>query len=83
MIGNPAELAIDAMESVAERKVREEAPALKLGVVRSVSGSIAQITIDGDGHTTPVTAMCPGLAANKRALLIRDKTQWYAIGVKQ
>ena len=83
MIGNPAELAMDAVDDAAKKKVHEEAPALKLGVVRSVSGSIAQITIDGDGHTTPVTAMCPGLAANKRALLIRDKTQWYAIGVRQ
>ncbi len=83
MIGNKAEQVMDAMQSTAERVVREIAPGPHLGIVSSVSGSVAQVVIDGDHAATPVSAFCPGLAAGKRVLLIRDKTQWYVIGVRQ
>lgn len=83
MIGSKAGQVMDAMQATAERAIREIAPGPKLGTVSSVSGSVAQVVIDGDSSATPVSAFCPGIAAGKRALLLRDKTQWYVIGVRQ
>lgn len=83
MIGNKATQVIDLINEKSAKQVRKIAPSVALGKVRSVSGATAQIVIDGDTEATPVAVFCPGLAAGKRVLVLRDKTQYYAIGVRQ
>lgn len=72
------------MESIERKlmpKIKKIMPGIKLGKVVSVSGTTANVRLDGDTKTTPVARFCAA-SANQRAIVIKQGTQYYLLGVQ-
>lgn len=71
---------IDNIKRAIMPDVKKQMPDMRLGTVASVSGTIAQVIIDGDTKPTPMTAFCAA-APGARALVLKQGTQFYLTGV--
>ena len=69
----------EVIERAVENKVAQKAPYIRLGTVTSVSGNAVNVQIDGSASSSKIVKACT-CAAGNRVVILREGTQFYAIG---
>lgn len=62
-----------------KERVDAAAPHIRLGVVKDASGVTASVLVDGSSSPATMTRAC-SCEAGDRVLILRQGTQFYAIG---
>lgn len=73
---------LEMIDDAASKVVKRQSPRVRLGTVKTVSAHSLGVMLDGDEAITPTARFCDA-SVESRVLVVADKTQYYALGVRR